>query len=69
MSKKLVSAVETYRLDDEFEVDQFLQELKKDASFEIAKYTSVKKEKKSKGEVVDDWIRFTVTKKFASEVE
>lgn len=65
----LTKVVETYRLADEHEVEEFLQELKKDYRFEVAKYSSTKKEKKSKGEVIDEWIRFEVTKLFNSEVE
>lgn len=63
----LVKVVETYRLANEEEVKDFLQELKNDAKFEVAKYSSTKKEKKQKGEVVDEWIRFEVTKLFNIE--
>lgn len=35
----------------------------------MAKYSSTKKEKKSKGEVIDEWIRFEVTKLFNDEAE
>ena len=41
----LTKVVETYRLADEHEVEEFLQELKKDYRFEVAKYSSTKKEK------------------------
>lgn len=67
MSKKLISVTETYRLDDEIEVENFLKELKEDVSFELAKYSSVKKEKKKKGEILDEWIRFTATKVYGKE--
>lgn len=65
----LISTTETYRLNSEEEVKSFLEELKKDRTFEIKKYSSIKKEAKQKGEVVDEWIRFTVTKEFNSEKE
>lgn len=65
----LTKVTETYRLANDKEVETFIQELKQDNSFEIAKYSSTKKEKKSKGEVVDEWIRFEVTKLFNEEVE
>lgn len=65
----LTKVVETYRLADEREVEEFLQELKNDHRFTVAKYSSTKKEKKSKGEVVDEWIRFEVTKLFNEEAE
>ena len=67
MSKKLISVTETYRLDDEIEVENFLKELKEDMSFELAQYSSVKKEKKKKGEILDEWIRFTATKVYGKE--
>ena len=65
----LTKVVETYRLANEQEVEIFLKELKSDPHFEVAKYSSTKKEKKSKGEVIDEWIRFEVTKLFNSEQE
>ena len=63
----LTKVVETYRLANEKEVEVFLKELKADRRFTVAKYSSTKKEKKSKGEVIDEWIRFEVTKLFNDE--
>lgn len=65
----LTRVVETYRLPNEKAVEDFLKELKEDPSFEVAKYSSTKKCKKSKGEIVDEWIRFEVTKIFNEESE
>lgn len=65
--RSLVKVVETYRLSNEKEVENFLKELKEDPTFEVSKYSSTKKEKKQKGEVVDEWIRFEVTKLFNDE--
>ena len=64
----LTKVVETYRISSEKEVEAFLAELKKDKRFTIAKYSSTKKEKKQKGEIIDEWIRFEVTKVFNDEV-
>lgn len=69
MARYLTKVVETYRLSNEVEVEKFLAELKEDNSFEISKYSSTKRQKKSKGEVEDEWIRFEVTKLFNEEVE
>lgn len=69
MSKKLINVTETYRLDDENEVEQFLKELKSDPNFELSKYSSVKKQKKKRGEILDEWIRFSATKVFGEESE
>lgn len=65
----LTKVVETYRLANEKEVEVFLKELKADRRFTVAKYSSTKKEKKSKGEVIDEWIRFEITKLFNDEQE
>lgn len=67
--KYLTKVVETYRLANEKEVEEFLQELKNDPIFTVVKYSSTKKEKKTKGEVIDEWIRFEVTKAFNDEAE
>lgn len=64
MSKKLVQSVETYRIDDESEVNAFLEELRSEMTFEIKKYSSTKKQKVKKGEIEDEWIQFTVTKAY-----
>lgn len=65
----LTKVVETYRLDSEEEVKPFLEELKSDRDFTIAKYSSQKKEVKRKGEIEDEWVRFEVTKIFNEERE
>lgn len=65
--KYLTKVVETYRLPNEAAVETFLQELKEDPRFTIAKYTSTKKERKAKGEIIDEWIHFEVTKIFNDE--
>ena len=69
MMKYLTTVVETYRIGSEKEVEAFLKELKADHRFTVAKYSSTKKEKKAKGEVVDEWIRFEVVKLFNEEQE
>lgn len=65
----LTKVVETYRLPNEAAVETFLQELKSDPRFTVAKYSSTKKERKEKKEVVDEWIHFEVTKLFNDEKE
>ena len=67
--KYLTSVVETYRLPNDEAVKVFLEELKRDPAFTITKYSSTKKATKQKGEVVDEWVRFTVTKAFNNEKE
>lgn len=67
MRRFLTKVTETYRLENEAVVENFLKELKTNPQFEVAKYTSTKKYKKSKGEIIDEWIRFEVTKVFNEE--
>lgn len=65
----LTKVVETYRLPTEAAVEEFLQELKTDPRFTVAKYSSAKKERKQKGEIIDEWIHFEITKIFNDERE
>lgn len=65
----LTKVVETYRLPNEAAVETFLKELKADPHFEVSKYSSTKKERKEKKEIVDEWIHFEVTKLFNDERE
>jgi len=64
MSKFLISTCETYRVDTEKEVKDFIEENKKDKRFTLTKYVSEYKERKSKGEVVDTFYKLTLTKVF-----
>lgn len=67
MSKHLISTVETYRVDTEAEAAELIEEAKKSHKFTLAKYSSVYKERKQKGEVVDAWHRVSLTKIFDDE--
>lgn len=67
--KYLINQTDVYRCDSEKEAEAFLKQLKNDYSFEITSSTMSKKELKQKGEVVDDWIRLTVKKKYNEEKE
>ena len=63
----LVSTTEVYRVDDEASAASLIEKAKHDSMYELAKYSSVKKEKKSKGEIVDEWYQVTLVKKFNDE--
>ena len=65
----LVKTLETYRVNSEAEVDRVIEEAKKDGRFELLKYEAVKKNKKQKGEIIDEWIRLTLHKGFNEEPE
>lgn len=63
----LVSTTEVYRVDDEASVTSLIEKAKHDSMYELAKYSSVKKEKKQKGEIIDEWYQVSLTKKFNDE--
>ena len=67
MAKYLLKVEETYRADSETEAAEIINEAKKDGSFVLSKYSSTKRELKQKGEVVDQWMRVTLTKVFTEE--
>jgi len=64
MAKYLISTIETYRVDTEAEATKAIEEAKNDSSYTLGKYTSEHKERKSKGEVVDEYWKLTLTKLF-----
>lgn len=69
MSRYLIKTVEQYRCDSEAEAAKFIEESKKSNQYTLAKYSSEEKEMKMKGEVIDSWMRVTLTKIFDTEKE
>ena len=67
MNKYLVSATEVYRVDNHKSAAALIDEAKAETKYILAKYSSVKKEKKAKGEIVDEWYQVTLVKKFNDE--
>lgn len=67
MNKYLVSATEVYRVDNEESAAALIDDAKAETKYILAKYSSVKKEKKAKGEIVDEWYQVTLVKKFNDE--
>ena len=65
--KYLVNAVEVYRIDSEKEATDFIEQAKRNPSFTLVKYSNEQKEKREKGEVVDEWRRVTLWKNFNDE--
>lgn len=63
----LVSTTEVYRVDDEASATSLIEKAKRDSMYELAKYSSVKKEKKQKGDIIDEWYQVSLTKKFNDE--
>lgn len=64
MSKYLVSTIETYRVDTEAEAARAIEEAKNDNSYILGKYTNEHKERKSKGEVIEEYWKLSLTKLF-----
>lgn len=69
MAKYLISTTEVYRVDSEQEAAKLIEEAKHSDKYTLSKYSSVYKERKQKGELVDAWHRVTLTKVFTDEKE
>lgn len=68
MARYLIETTETYRVDSESEAAALIEAAKNDP-YGVAKYSSTHKERKQKGEVVDEWYRVSLTRKFTEEKE
>lgn len=68
-NKYLTSVTENYRVESEAEAARIIEEAKRDGMYILSKYSSVKKERKAKGEVIDEWYRLSLTKVFNDEKE
>ena len=55
---------EEWIVDTEEEVTELIEKAKNDTGSELIKYSFDKKEKKSKGEVIDTWFVLKLTKKY-----
>ena len=69
MSRYLLKTVETYRVANDDEAKRLIEEAKNDSSYTLAKYSSEQKCTKQKGEIIDEWVRVSLTKEFCSEKE
>ena len=69
MAKYLINTTEIYRVDSENEATALIEEAKRSNKYTLSKYSSVYKERKQKGEVVDAWHRVSLTKVFDDEKE
>lgn len=69
MSKYLTTTMEVYRVDNEAEAKELIESAKASKEYQLAKYTSEKKERKQKGEVIDEYVKVQLFKKFNEEKE
>jgi hypothetical protein len=65
--KYLIETTEVYRVDTEDECRAIVEDAKKSSL--VSKYSAVKKERKQKGEVIDEWYKLSITKKWTDEKE
>ena len=66
--KYLLEVTENYRVDNDAEAKQLIEEAKNGNAL-VKKSTSQYKERKQKGEVVDAWYKVTIVKVFTDEKE
>lgn len=64
MSKYLLKTTEEHRADSEAEVAILIEQAKNDNRYILSKYSSVKKERKQKGEIIDEYYIVTLVKVF-----
>ena len=64
MSKYLIKTTEEHRADTEYEAAELINAAKEDGRYLLSKYSSVKKERKQKGEVIDEYFIVTLVKVF-----
>ena len=69
MSKYLIQTTEVYRVDTEAEVENLIAEAKEETIFDVVKYNCEHKERKLKGEVIDDYYKVSIVKSFTLEKE
>ena len=69
MSKHLIKVTEVYRTDTENEALQLIEDSKNSDQYELTRYATQKKQRKIKGEVVDEWTNVSLTKVFDDEKE
>ena len=69
MSKYLTTTTEVYRVDTESEAKELIESAKTASEYQLVKYTSEHKERKVKGEIVDEYVKVQLVKRFTDEKE
>ena len=64
---ELLRTTETYKVYTEEQADLIIKEAREDNDFELVGSSIKHKNKKSKGEIIDEWILVELKKKFAEE--
>lgn len=60
MAKYLINRTDIFRVDNEQEAKDFIEELKSTSGGDVVKHSIEYKEQKQKGELVQSWYRVTV---------
>lgn len=69
MAKYLINRTDIFRVDNEQEAKDFIEELKKTSGGDVVKHSIECKEQKSKGELIQSWYRVTVKTVYNEEKE
>lgn len=64
MANYLIKTTEEHRADSEAEAAALINAAKADNRYLLSKYSSVKKERKQKGEIIDEYYMVTLVKVF-----
>lgn len=64
---ELLKRTEEYKVNNEAEAQALIEQAKRDPNgegYELTSYKMVKKDKKSKGEIIDSWVIVTLVKQW-----
>lgn len=67
--KFLLEVTESYRVNSQTEVDSLIEQAKTSNEYALVKYNCQQKEQKQKGEIIDNWFKVSLTKRFNIEKE
>ena len=67
MMKYLVNTTEVYRVENMEAVEVLQEEVNSDNRYEVASFSYKAKNKKQKGEIIDEWYQVTIKKVFNDE--
>lgn len=69
MATHLLNVTEVYRADSDLEAQKLIDDAKADARYALIKSSTQKKERKQKGEIVDEYYKVSLVKAFDDEKE
>lgn len=69
MATYLLNVTEVYRADSDLEAQKLIDDAKADGRYVLIKSSTQKKERKQKGEIVDEYYKVSLVKAFDDEKE